>query len=419
MPHPEDPVVGDPPDGCGVELPPGAHRLDLGHPRGLRHHQHPFLALAQQDLVRGHTRLAGGHQAGIDLDADAAACRHLRARAGEPRGPHVLNRHDEIRGDELETRLEEQLLGEGIAHLHLRAPRLAPLRQLLGREAGAVDPVAPGPRADAEQDVPHTVGGGPDQVRLPQQADAHGVHQRVSGVPRGEADLTAERRHPDAVAVVAHAAHDPGEEIPVPGKVERAEAQAVEDRDGASAHGEDVAQNAADSGRGALVWLDRRGMIVRLDLEGHRPAVRQAQDAGVLAGPLDHVRPGGGEGPEDGLRVLVAAVLRPERREHAQLGERRRTAEQLQNALVLHLVQVVLAHHLGGDRTLAREGRRLGCAGHRGAAHVPVLRFPAARSDWKASESTRVSSAGGSSWTTWASSPASSQTPPQWGQVSI
>ena len=178
MPHPEDPVVGDPPDGGRRELPAGAHRLDLGHPGGLGHHQHPLLALAQQDLVRGHALFAGGHQAGIDLDPDAAARRHLRARAGEPCGPHVLDGDDEARGDELEARLEQELLGEGVAHLHLGPPRLALLRQLLGGEAGSVDAVAPGARADTEEHVAHALGRGPDQVLLAQQADAHRVHQR-------------------------------------------------------------------------------------------------------------------------------------------------------------------------------------------------------------------------------------------------
>ena len=70
-------------------------------------------------------------------------------------------------GDQLEAGLEQQLLGEGIAHLHLGPPRLALLGQLLGREAGAVNAVAPGAGADAEQHVAHAVRRGADQVAPP------------------------------------------------------------------------------------------------------------------------------------------------------------------------------------------------------------------------------------------------------------
>ena len=75
------------------------------------------------------------------------------------------------------------------------------------------------------------------------------------------------------------------------GRVERAEAQAVEQRDGARTHGEHVAQNAADARGRALVRLDRRRVIVRFDLEGDRPAHPESEHAGVLSGALDHLRP--------------------------------------------------------------------------------------------------------------------------------
>ena len=158
-----------------------------------------------------------------------------------------------------------------------------------------MDAVATGARAHAEQHVAHAVGRGADQLGLLEQADAHRVHQRVAGVARREADLAAERRDADAVAVVTHAAHDAGEQVPVPRVIERPEAQAVEHRDRTGAHGEHVAQDPAHAGRRALVRLDRGRVVVRLDLEGDRPSVGQAEHAGILAGPLDHLRAGGRE----------------------------------------------------------------------------------------------------------------------------
>jgi hypothetical protein len=66
---------------------------------------------------------------------------------------------------------------------------------------------------------------------------------------------------PDAVAVVADPLDHAGEEVadPLPlVALDVAEAEGVEHRDGAGAHGEDVAEDAAHPGGRALVGLDRR-----------------------------------------------------------------------------------------------------------------------------------------------------------------
>ena len=56
-----------------------------------------------------------------------------------------------------------------------------------------------------------------------------------------------------------------------------AEAQRIHHRDGTRAHGEDVAQNAADAGRRALERLDVTRMIVRFDLETRPPSRRRCR----------------------------------------------------------------------------------------------------------------------------------------------
>ncbi len=160
-------VVGHPADrGCG-ELPLGGDRGDLREAVGLRDHEHPLLGLGQQDLVRGHSRLPRGDEREVDLDPHTTPRRHLGGGRGKPCGAHVLNRHDVTRGDELEARLQQELLGEGIADLDLGPSLLAVVRQLLGRERGAVDPVPPSARSDDHEHVPHSARGGPDQVALP------------------------------------------------------------------------------------------------------------------------------------------------------------------------------------------------------------------------------------------------------------
>src|SRR5205085_9798998 len=90
------------------------------------------------------------------------------------------------------------------------------------------------------------------------------------------------------------------------------EAQAVQDRDRAGAHRDDVAQDAADACRRALEGLDRRGVVVRLDLEGDGFPLAEVDDARILTGALQNAFPVGGKPLEQEGRVLVATVLRPE-----------------------------------------------------------------------------------------------------------
>ncbi len=105
------------------------------------------------------------------------------------------------------------------------------------------------------------------------------------------------------------------------GLSDRPEAQRIHHRHRTRAHGEDVAQNAADAGGRALERLDERRVIVRLDLEGAGPAVADVDDAGVLARPLHHAAAARRQALQMHARRLVGAVLAPHHAEDAQLGE--------------------------------------------------------------------------------------------------
>ena len=102
--------------------------------------------------------------------------------------------------------------------------------------------------------------------------------------------------------------------------VEAAEAERIEHGDGARAHGEDVAQDAADAGGGALEGLDEAGVVVRLDLEGDDVAAADIDDAGVFAGALHDELAAGGQLLQVQARALVRAVLAPHHAEDAELG---------------------------------------------------------------------------------------------------
>ena len=82
-----------------------------------------------------------------------------------------------------------------------------------------------------------------------------------------EIHFAADRRHAEAIAVAADAGDDAGHQMPRLGMIGIAEAQRVEAGDRPRAHGEDVAQNAADAGRRALIGLDVARVVVALHLE--------------------------------------------------------------------------------------------------------------------------------------------------------
>ena len=135
------------------------------------------------------------------------------------------------------------------------------LEGLRGQDGDAADAVAA--RAGAVQDDLVAGAGrlGEVDVLVLHHADAAGVDQRVALVAVVEDDLAADVRQAQAVAVAADARDDARQDALGVGVVGGAEAQRVDDRDRAGAHGEDVADDAADAGGRALVGLDVQGWL--------------------------------------------------------------------------------------------------------------------------------------------------------------
>ena len=117
--------------------------------------------------------------------------------------------------------------------------------------------------------------------------------------------------------------------------VGRAEPEPVEQRDRPRAHRDDVAQDPADPGRSALERLDGGGVVVRLDLEGDGDAFAEVEDACVLAGALQDAVAARGQPLQQRRRVLVAAVLGPEKREDGELEVVRFAAQELLDSVRL------------------------------------------------------------------------------------
>ena len=199
--------------------------------------------------------------------------------------------------------------------------------------ARTVDSVPACVGTDQQQPVAGSLRPRAHQLVGAHQAHAHRVHQWVVGVTVLEVDLAPHSRHTDAVSVPADPGHDSLEVTPR--SRQRPKTQRVQQRDRTSAHGDDIAQDASDSCRRALVRLDRGRVVMGLDLEDGSPTSPDADRAGVLARALKHGRARGRQLAQQLLRGLVGAVLRPQHAEHPELDVVGRSLECLDDDAVL------------------------------------------------------------------------------------
>ena len=332
-----------------VEAPFAEDRFGFLFLLRLEHHEHALLAFREHHLVGAHAGFAARHFVEIERDAEIALGAHLDGGAGQPGRAHVLDGDDAALGHDLEAGFEQKLFRERIADLHGRALFLGVGAELGRRHAGAVDAVAAGFRAEIDdrhadagrRRVENLVGVG--------EADRHGVDQAIAVIAAMKAHLAADRRHAERIAVAADAGDDAADQRAGLRMFRIAERQRVEAGDRPRPHGEDVAQNAADAGRRALIGLDVARMVVALHLEHDREPVADVDDAGILARPLDHPRRLGRQRAQMDLRGFVRAVLVPHRREDAELGEARLAADELLEARVFVRLEAVLGDQFGRD----------------------------------------------------------------------
>ena len=348
-------------------------RHELVELAGLDDGHHALLALRHEDLLRSQRRVAQRHAVELDLHAAVAVGGQLARGAGQARAAEVLDPVDHVRGIQVEAALDQHLLGERVADLHRGSlGRAALVERLGGEHRDPADAVAAGLGTEEDHLVADAGRLGEVDVLDAHGADAERVDERVALVAVVEDDLATDVGQADAVAVAADARDDPGQHSLGVGVVEVAEPQRVHDRDRAGAHRHDVADDAADPGRRALVGLDVGRVVVRLDLEGHRPAVADVDDAGVLTDAdeelLAHLV-GGVLAPEREVHLarLVGAVLGPHHRVHRQLGAGGPAADDLADVGVLVGLEAELGPRLLDVRRRPPRARRCRRWGDRSA----------------------------------------------------
>ena len=259
-----------------------------------------------------------------------------------PAGAQVLQAFDEAALDQLEAGLDEQLLGERVADLDAwpLARRSSSPNVAL---ASTLAPPMPS-RPVVEPNSTHEVAGPrarPRAIRSRSRSrpTAITLTSGFASYAAVEDELAADGRDADAVAVAAHAAHHAVEQAPRARQRRIAEPQRVEHGDRARAHGEDVAQDAADAGRRALVRLDRARVVVALHLEHDGEAVADL-DRRRRSRPARRPRRGRrAAAGQQRARALVRAVLAPHHREDGQLEVVGRAAQPLDDRVQLEVGQ--------------------------------------------------------------------------------
>ena len=270
------------------------------------HKQHALLRFGEHDFGRRHPGFALRDESEIELDAGFGAAAHFTGGAGQSSGAHILDAHDGSGAHGFKAGFEQELFHERIAHLHVGTLLHGIFGKFRRCHGGAVDAVASGFRAHVNYGIADTGRASEENFVMAENAQGEDVHQRVAVIARLEHAFAADGGNAKAVTVVRNAADHAFHDALVPfagrGIVERSEAQRIHHGDGTRAHGENIAQDAADAGGGALERLDKARVIVRFDLEG---------DGVVFARTDQHAVALGGELLQVEARALVRAVLAP------------------------------------------------------------------------------------------------------------
>ena len=332
----EQAVIRDFSNDNGLEVPGGEHVPDCLFTALLGNNQHPLLGLGQQQLIGRNTGFAGRDRIQVQDDTGLAPVGHFHRRAGQAGGPHVLNPDNQVLLHEAEAGLDQNILGERVAHLNGRAELFGLVVKFpRGQQAGAVNAVPAGARADIDDRITHPRRGGPKNPIGRGDAQGKGIDQDIAVIAGVEIHLAADGRHTDTIPVAANTAHHALDQVRGARMPNRPEAERVQRGDRAGAHGKDIPQDTAHPGGGSVIGFDKRRMIMAFDLKDRGQPVADIDDAGILARPLQDGRSGCGQTPQKAPGTLIATVLRPHHGEHAQLLERRRAPQGLDDAVVL------------------------------------------------------------------------------------
>ncbi len=169
--------------------------------------------------------------------------------------------------------------------------------------------VAPGLGTDIDDRIAHARRRRVEDLVRIGDTHRHRIDEDIAVICRIEIGLAAHGRHADAIAITADPRDHTLHQMLHLRMVGSSEAQRIGIGHRPRAHGEDIAQNAADACRSTLIGLDVARVVVTLHLEDCRLTITDIDHARILARTADHPRRFGRQLLQMQARALVAAML--------------------------------------------------------------------------------------------------------------
>ena len=104
-------------------------------------------------------------------------------------------------------------------------------------------------------------------------------------------------------------------------KVQFTESKGIQQGDRPCAHGENVAQDPADPGRGPLKGFDKRRMIMGLHFKDGGEPLADIHGSGILSRSLDHPLPFGGKALQMDPGTFIGTMLAPHDRKDSEFRQ--------------------------------------------------------------------------------------------------
>ena len=293
-----------------------------------------------------------------------------------------MDRDDGICRHQFQTSLDQQFFRERIADLNCGPFGLGILAKIGAGHSCAVNAIAPSFGPDIDDGVAHAGGGGIENFVLIRDAHGHRIDEDIAVIGGVEIGFAANCRYTHAIAIAA----DPGDyalhQMLHLGMIGPSKPQRIGIRHRTSAHGEDIAQYAANTRCCALIGLNVGWVVVALHLEDRGLIVANVDNASILARTTNDPRGLGRQFLQMEARGFVAAMFRPHDREDAQLNHIGFTAQRFQDLAVFFGREAVLFDDFWGDlRCVACHALRLSDAGNPSLAPSvlvpPVIPNPA------------------------------------------
>ena len=282
--------VGDAADNRRVEVPLRTDVENLLLAAFLGNHQHAFLRFTEKHLVRSQRFGTSGNCIEVELDTVTRTVCHLDGGRSQAGGAHVLYARQAIGCEDLEACLEKKLFHERVTDLYGGKLTVRFFAELRACHRRPVNAIATCLCADVEDRVANAFRDAEEEVVGLGYSHGESVDQDVPVVARVELNFPTDRRDSDAVSITADARDHTLEQMWCFRMLGSAEPQRVQGSDGTRTHGEDITQNAPDTGRRALIRLDIRRVIVGFHFEDGAKAVADVDRSSVFSRTLHHLR---------------------------------------------------------------------------------------------------------------------------------